>query len=611
MWNPRISCTRPGSFREGNRAIRCILVKVKVSRSWMKLREALELIQGPRPARAEKASIFLGCSSTAIHLRTFLHAFLLKQRPDWNVEVETSLYGDLLSSLESFQPEGRTGAAVLCEWFDLDPRLGFRRLGGWAPSGFDDIVANVTASLTRLERALERIAAAIPVVITLPTLPLPPLEISAPAQALSLETRLTAAVWTFAARCVAHTGIRLVSAVELDRQSPLPDRFDLRGELSLGNPYRLSHAAVLAGLMSRLVAPAEPLKGLITDLDDTLWDGILGDLGVSGVSFTLDTGAQIHGLYQQFLQSLAERGVLMGVASKNDVTLAEQALARADLLVRRDSFFPVEANWGPKSESVGRILKAWNIGPDAVVFVDDSPHEAAEVQARFPQIRSLAFPKNDPDRLPGFLDTLRDWFGKAAIRDEDRIRARSLQAGAEFEAVSTDSTAREAFLASLQARLSLQLDRNAADDRAFELIQKTNQFNLNGRRLTESGWREALVNPPAFLLTVSYLDKFGPLGKIAVVVGARHSGGAVVSSWVMSCRAFSRRIEYATLQYLFEQLDVERISLDFEATERNGPLREFLASLGIRESAPEISREDFRSRCPPLPHTWEELASHV
>ncbi|HLY17344.1 MAG TPA: HAD-IIIC family phosphatase [Bryobacteraceae bacterium] len=577
----------------------------------MKLREALELIQQPRPARAERECYLLACSSTPIHLQTFLHAFLLKQRPHVEVQVESSLYGDLLGALERLQPEAYHGVAVVCEWYDLDPRLGFRRLGGWVPSGFDDIVTNVRTAFTRVERAVERIAGSTPVAITLPTLPWPPLEISAPAQALSLETRLGAAAWTFAEKCASRRGVRLVSPAELDRQSPLPDRFDLRAEISHGFPYRLAHASALANLMSSLLVPATPLKGLITDLDDTLWDGILGEAGVFGVSFTLDAGAQIHGLYQQVLQSLAERGVLLGIASKNDPRLAEQALARADLLVRRDSFFPVEANWGRKSESIGRILKAWNIGPEAVAFVDDSPLESAEVRMCFPQIRCLPFPKNDPGRLLDFFHTLREWFGRATIRGEDRIRARSLERAALADVVPAETASHETFLAGLQACLSFKLSQDATDERAFELINKTNQFNLNGRRLTEAGWREILGRPGSFLVTVGYADRFGPLGKIAAMVGARHNDGAVVSWWCMSCRAFSRRIEYAALQYLFEGLDVRRISLEFEATERNGPLREFLASLGISESEPEISRADFHARCPLLPHTFEELTAHV
>jgi FkbH-like protein len=577
----------------------------------MKLREALELIQQPHPAGAERRRYLMGCSSTPAHLQTLLHAYLLKQHPAFQVEIEATLYGDLLGGLERFQPQGYAGVAVVCEWYDLDPRLGFRRLGGWAPSLFGDITAGVRAGFARLQTAVERISAVVPVVVGLPTLPLPPLEICVPAQTVGFEAQMWGLAWEFAGWCGSRSGIRLLSSAELDRKSPPSERFDLRTELAQGCPYRVAHTSALAELMSGLLVPAAPLKGLITDLDDTLWEGILGEVGVSGVCFTLETGAQIHGLYQQFLQSLAERGVLIAIVSKNDSTLAEQALSRTDLLVRRASFFPAEIHWRPKSESVGRILKAWNISPEAVAFIDDSPLEAAEVQAHFPNIRSLAFPRNDPGRLLEFFNTLREWFGKPMIRDEDRIRAHSLQSNATMQEVPDDPALQESFLAGIGARLSFQLSRDGDGGRALELVNKTNQFNLNGRRISEARWQEILGRRESFLLSVAYRDKFGPLGKIAVLLGRRVGREATVSTWVMSCRAFSRRIEHATLRYLFDRLEVDRISFEFEATERNTPLREFFADLKIPESSATVARKDFDARCPQLPHVLEEVPAHV
>ena len=101
----------------------------------MKLREALELIQQRQLAGVEPERYWLGCSSTPAHLQTFLRAFLMTGRPHSDVQVESSLFGDLLGSIERFPPAGYAGVAVVCEWYDLDPRLGFRRLGGWTRAG--------------------------------------------------------------------------------------------------------------------------------------------------------------------------------------------------------------------------------------------------------------------------------------------------------------------------------------------------------------------------------------------------------------------------------------------------------------------------------------------
>ena len=117
------------------------------------------------------------------------------------------------------------------------------------------------------------------------------------------------------------------------------------------------------------------------------------------------------------------------------------------------------------------------------------------------------------------------------------------------------------------------------DNRAFELVNKTNQFNLNGKRFSESDWLSCLQDPAAFVLTASYEDKYGPLGKIAVVMGKAAGRKVYVSTWVMSCRAFSRRIEHQCLKYLFEKLDADEIVFDYEVTPRNGPIQDFFAEL--------------------------------
>ena len=75
------------------------------------------------------------------------------------------------------------------------------------------------------------------------------------------------------------------------------------------------------------------------------------------------------------------------------------------------------------------------------------------------------------------------------------------------------------FLEHVEAEMSFNFDKSPLDPRALELVNKTNQFNLNGKRYTETSWHKYLLGPASFLLVVSYKDKYGPLGKIAVIAG--------------------------------------------------------------------------------------------
>ena len=103
---------------------------------------------------------------------------------------------------------------------------------------------------------------------------------------------------------------------------------------------------------------------------------------------------------------------------------------------------------------------------------------------------------------------------------------------------------------------------------------------MNGRRINEQEWLERLRNPEHVAWIASYADRFGPLGRISVLAGRINGAQEFdVDVWVMSCRAFSRRIEYALLQAVFDHCKVGKIHFDYAATERNGPLRETLTQL--------------------------------
>jgi FkbH-like protein len=390
----------------------------------------------------------------------------------------------------------------------------------------------------------------------------------------------------------------------LSAASPPGARYDFRSDLNTGFPYTLAHAEALGQGLAGLVRTPEPKKGLITDLDDTLWLGLVGEIGHEQVSWDLASHSQLHGLYQQMLRALAEQGTLIAVASKNSPEVAAKALSRPDLVLSKDQIFPVEIHWEAKSGSVARILRAWNIGPESVVFIDDSPMELAEVQAAYPSMECVLFPKSDLSAGFVFLQRLRDLFGKPRLSEEDSYRLQSIRQGQQFAESQQSKSSLEDLLAAAEAVISLEYNPPTSDKRVVELVNKTNQFNLNGRRFTEAEWQEGLQTPGSFALAVSYQDKFGPLGKIAVVRGRRDADKLIIEAWVMSCRAFSRRIEYQTIAQLFEHFEVKNIAFHFFPTTKNKPLSDFLGEVVGEEpqSGTQLNRELFREKCPKLYH---------
>lgn len=578
----------------------------------MKLLEALEILRSPVAKGVSAREISLLCGFSPLHLQTFLAAHLRMCIPASLISIKTGLYGDLAGNLERLEPNS-IATCVVIEWADLDPRLGIRSLGSWRSTDVRDIVDSAHRQSERLVHLIGRAAEMTPVYVSTPTLPLPPIFITGGSQAHNDECKIKALAATLAVSVSAIRQVKLINPQRLDELSPFGQRFNPKAELISGFPYSLEHASRLAELFATLIKNVQPRKGLITDLDDTLWAGTLGEAGVEGISWDLASGAQVHGLYQQFLDSLASAGVLLAVASKNDRALVERALERKDILLSKNKLFPLEAHWGAKSESVGRILKQWNIAPEDAVFIDDSPMEVAEVQSSFAQMECIVFPKKDCFAAWELLKQLRNRFGKNSLSTEDEIRLSSIRNSKtlrDFEQISGSHA--DDFLRQAEAIIIFSSKPNVSDSRAFELINKTNQFNLNGRRLDQSQWLDNLQGPGAFLVTATYEDKYGPLGKIAVVMGKRDGSKLRVGSWVMSCRAFSRRIEHQCLLYLFDKLGADEIIFDYVPTPRNGPIQDFFAELSGKPAPPNLSlgRSSFYSKAPALFHRIVEVTDN-
>ena len=520
----------------------------------MNFLSALELIRCQVLDGTTPRKLFLACGFTPVYLPVFVNAELITLQPGRKNEIKSGLFGDLLGNIQRGQASDCEGLLATVEWPDIDPRLGIRTLGGWRISDLSSILSAAEQQLARLSEALAAAAQRVPIALSFPTLPLPPLFYARNIQATSEQVRLQEMV----AACVAHLvtlkNVRLVNSESLLEDSPFSSRFDVKSEIVSGFPYSLSHASILAGHLAALIANPTPRKGLITDLDDTLWGGILGEVGVEGVSWSLDQHTHMHALYQQFLASLASAGTLIAVASKNDPASGRKSLcAQRSFYFERLDLSRSKSIGIRKSDSVRRILQDWNISPDTVVFIDDSSMEVAEVKAAFPQMECLVFPKENFLAIWELLKRLRNDFGKASLSEEDALRLQSLRNSKVVRQSLASVPNADEFLKNSDAHILFASLKHRDDPRALELVNKTNQFNLNGKRLTPGEWSKYLADPSSVALLISYSDKFGPLGKISVLLGRLAGGRIQVDCWVVSCRAFSRRIEHQCVNHLFSK----------------------------------------------------------
>jgi predicted enzyme involved in methoxymalonyl-ACP biosynthesis len=161
--------------------------------------------------------------------------------------------------------------------------------------------------------------------------------------------------------------------------------------------------------------------------------------------------------------------------------------------------------------------------------------------------------------------------------EEDKLRRHSIEQNPAFDAEGKQTDPEE-FLRTLEANITIKrVDRLSS--RAWELINKTNQFNLNGRRYTMDQWQAHGECDSDFVLTVTYEDRFGSLGTIATMAGRVAERRLYLEDWAISCRAFSRRVEYLCLALLFDRFEKDAISIAFRETERNRAVQNLVKSL--------------------------------
>lgn len=303
-------------------------------------------------------------------------------------------------------------------------------------------------------------------------------------------------------------------------------------------------------------------KVLVTDLDGTLWSGIVSEVGPEGI----DPEAPGRRAYRDWLKALAARGVLLAVASRNDRPAALAAFRHPAMEMAPGDFLAFEADWGPKSAMLRRIAERLHVGTDALVFVDDRAEQRAEVRAALPEVAVPELPA-DPALWPGFL-ARQNLFEAAQLTEDDALRARSLRDNA-ARAEAAQALSPEAYIASLRQELRPEPLGPANLARAAQLTQRCNQFNLRGTRHTEA----SLAGRTGWVYRLR--DRFGDLGAVSAVV----LEGAFIETWVLSCRALNRGVEALILAHL--KAHVPGLCGEYRATGRNARCREVYADHGV------------------------------
>jgi FkbH-like protein len=356
------------------------------------------------------------------------------------------------------------------------------------------------------------------------------------------------------------------------------------------------YAGSLASILGALFGKSK--KCLVFDLDNTLWGGVIGDDGLQGIRLSPDQpDGESFQRFQEYARALKERGVLLAVATKNELENALSPFREHDNMILKESDLAcVVASWDPKDGSLAHIAQRLNIGLDSLVFFDDNPAERQLVRDALPDVLVVDVPE-DPSLYVQALDRL-SVFETVAITREDQERTALLQQGHAREAFGAKAGSYDDFLRSLAMVAVVEPVNEQNIVRVTQLINKTNQFNLTTRRMTEAEVRAAMKNPDVYTSTIRLDDRFGSNGLISVVLGTVNGDTLTLDNWLMSCRVLKRGVEVLDMERVLAFCRVRglrRVIGNYMPTTKNKLVENHYAELGFAriDAGPERGVYEF------------------
>ena len=340
---------------------------------------------------------------------------------------------------------------------------------------------------------------------------------------------------------------------------------------------------LFAGIRATTVGPK---KCLVLDLDNTLWGGVVGELGAHGVELGDSPDGEAFRRFQKFAAALKKRGVLLAVCSKNNPQDAREPFElNRDMVLSLDDIAAFEASWDPKPMAIERISQTLNLGLESFVFFDDNPVEREAIRQQLPMVEVVDVP-DDPANYVSALQ-YGMWFESPGLTAADLQRAEQYCAEQHRRSVQESATSVEEYLRSLKMTAEVSVIQTGDMKRVGQLLARTNQFNLTTRRHTPELVTKMLADDRALGLVLRLTDRFGEYGLVSLVLGEPDEDDPRVlrlDAWLMSCRAIGRTVEHHLMNCVADrarELGYQAMDGEYISSPKNAQVASFYSECGF------------------------------
>ncbi len=304
-------------------------------------------------------------------------------------------------------------------------------------------------------------------------------------------------------------------------------------------------------------------KAIVLDLDDTLWNGTLSEVGIDKLKENLQSeqGAAFIA-FMKFVKSLAnELGVFITICSRNDSKMIESTIEELD-----DRIFPLKnqidfliANNNDKSENIRKIAEQLFILPNSIVFIDDNQIVRDEVKLTLPEVF-----------VPEWINhnELVTQLIVGCIFERVELSLNSQNRRKQFKIIQTERTQNSL------PKLSVKVSNDVKHTESIKLYSKSNQFKFSHNDDKFEGDAKSV-----------YFDicreNGEDLGICSAITYTFTNEIFYIHNWAISCRYFEIGLEEFILMYIQKNANASKIFVNFKQSEYNQKVRELLNKYSV------------------------------
>ncbi len=351
-----------------------------------------------------------------------------------------------------------------------------------------------------------------------------------------------------------------------------------------------AYSYYLTNLIGSIKGKAKRL--LVLDLDNTLWGGVVGDIGIENLELGKSSAiGEAFTNFQKYLLQLRERGVLLAIASKNNSKDTIRAINKhPEMLIKEKHLSAYEINWKDKAQNIISICNKVNLGQQSVVFVDDNPFERNLVRNFLPSVSVPELPK-DPSYFTKFLSGA-SYFETTFFSKDDKLRGSFFTSEKKRLDLKKHHSDVDNYLQTLQMKGDIKPFQIIDIKRIEQLINKSNQFNLTTKRYSYTELKEIIKNKKFITMQLRLSDIFGENGIIGLIILKLDKTNMIIDTWIQSCRILERKVEFFLLDQVVNIAKVNKIKTvigEFIKTNKNQIVEDHYKKLGFMQ----IDNNDF------------------